>query len=388
MEAQINSRKWQDGLIRSGYFVGAVLLHLILFLMVATLVVFKTPVKEDSATFLRVSVAPPPPPPPAPPPPAGGDAINNLEPAAQTTPPPSVSSIVATTSPSAFSVKAVKVSIPNLPASITTPTGSGLSGASAPGQALGAGSSPFGSEASIGAAQLQGYLYDLKQTPDRKPTNMIPGTYHNKLSQFVKANWNPDFLAEYYKSPKPLNTSSIFIPTLSAMDGPKAFGVEKEVQPNMYVIWYRVKAAPTQDGAYHFVGVADDILLVRVNGRTVLDGCLYPVDDDLRKKETKFATVNFAPSCPPDSSLYVGDRFQAFAGESLDIDILIGEEPGGRSNYFLYIQREQSTYPTQSNGTPLLPIFQLDSNPIHPAGKPQSFPPFSSDIEAWGAGNN
>ena len=40
-----------------------------------------------------------------------------------------------------------------------------------------------------------------------------------------------------------------------------------------------VKAAPTQDGDYRFVGVADDILAVAVDKRTVLDGSLFAVAD-------------------------------------------------------------------------------------------------------------
>ena len=379
---------WQNRFGRSTYFVGALLLHLVLFLLIATFVVFKAPVKDESATFTRFAV--PPPPPPAPPAPSGGEALNNLEPDVQTTPPPTAPSIVSTVNPSAFAVKAVKVMLPNLPASVTPPAGTGLSGADSPGTGVGAGdsTSPFGSESSTGSVQLQGYLYDLKQTADLKPTKLVPGTFHNKLVQFVKSNWDPSFLAQFYKSPKPLNTSSIFIPTLSAMDGPKVFDVADKVQPNMYVIWYKVKAAPSQDGTYHFVGVGDDIMLVRVDGRTVLDGCLYPVDAALRQSEKTYDSLSFRASCPPDNKLYVGAPFHAGAGQSVDIDVLIGEEPGGYSNYFLYIQRDESTYQPQSNGAPLLPIFQLDSNPVKPQGKPLSFPPYSKDMEPWGAGSS
>lgn len=387
MDSAIVSEKWHSRIIRSGYLVGAILLHLILFLLVATFVVFRAPVKDDDTKFIQVSIKPPPPP-PAPPAAAGGQTMSNLEPSVETVAPPTAPSIVSTTSPSDFSVKSVKVSIPNMPASMSTPEGTGLSGQGAPGPSLGSGSSssPFGSESSVGAVQLQGYLYDLKQTADKKPTNMIPGNYHRKLAEFVAANWNPSVLGTFYKSPTALNTSSIFIPTLSAMDGPKAFHVDGEVQPNMYVIWYKTKAAPSQDGTFHFVGVADDILLVRVDGKTVLDGSLFPVDTKLQAQEKKYETVNFRASCPADHDLRVGTPFHASAGQAIDIDVMIGEEPGGYSNYFLYIQREESTYQNQSNSTPLLPVFQLDSNSIHPVGKPLSWPPFSNDAESWGAG--
>ncbi len=80
---------------------------------------------------------------------------------------------------------------------------------------------------------------------------------------------------------------------------------------------------------------------------------------------------------------WVGLPFQVQAGDSVDIDIIVGEEPGGRSNYFLYIQREENTYQNQANGSPLLPVFQLDNNLIKPVGEAQSYPPFSPNIEPW-----
>jgi hypothetical protein len=374
---------WQARFVRSGYFLGAVLLHLALFVMLATWIVFKAPVvHDDTATFLPAAAKPPPP--PAPPPPAGGDAVNNFEPTVQVTPPPVAPSMVTTTAPSSFSVNSVKVSIPNMPASIAPPAGSGLSGHSAPGQASGAGT-PFGSSDSSGAPEFQGFLYDLKQTRDHADTGMDPGMFHNKISQFVAANWNADLLRTYYKSPKPLNTTSIFIPVINAADGPKAFGVQNEVKPNMYVVWYKVSAAPQQEGTYHFVGVGDDILVVRVNGKTVLDGCDFAVDDELRKKEKSINMTNFNPTFGGNADFWIGTPFHVSAGENADIDVLIGEEPGGKSDYFLYIQRDQDTYQTQSNGSPLLPIFQLDPNPIKPSGEDKSYPPFATTPEPWTA---
>jgi hypothetical protein len=375
---------WQRRLIRSGYFIGAVLFHLVLFLMLATWIIFKAPVTQgDAASFLPVSV--PPPPPPAPPASSGGDTVSDLEPSVQVTPPPTVPTVVTTLGPSTFALKAVKVTLPNLPASLSSPpVGTGLSGHDAPGSGQGAGS-PFGSSQSGGSPELTGYLYDLKQTSDGQPTNMDPGGYHNKIREFVASNWDPGVLRPYYKVTNPLNTSSIFIPIINAEDGPKAFGVEKEVQPNMYCVWYKVSAAPPQDGTYHFVGVGDDILVVRVNGRTVLDGTLNGVTDELRNKQSSMMMTNFNPTCEPDSHFWIGTPFHASAGESVDIDVLIGEEPGGKSAYFLYIMRDEDadSYQKQSNGSPLLPVFQLDSKPIKPESEPMSWPPFAAPPQPW-----
>ena len=375
--------RWQQRLVRSGYLVGAILFHIILFVLVATWIVFRPPAADQSATFLPTSVRPPLP--PAPPPPSGGEAANDFEPSVDVSPPQAVASIITSPTMSSFSVKSVKVSIPNVPSSSTPPSGTGLSGQNAPGDQTGAGS-PFGSSDDSGTAELQGYLYDLKQTRDQTPTGMDPNGYHGKIRDFVAANWDPEVLRPYYKARKPLSTSSIFIPIINAADGPKAFGVENEVQPDMYCIWYKVTAAPPVEGTYHFVGIGDDILVVRVNGTTVLDGCNIPVTDELRSKQKTINMVDFDPTYPPNGDFQIGTPFHLGAGEQADIDVLIGEEPGGKSDYFLFIQRDEDTYQSQSNGSPLLPIFRLNSTPIHPKGEPRSFPPYATTSDPWQPG--
>ena len=60
-------KQWYEKISRSGYFLGAVLLHLIVFFMVATWVIFPAfnpPTEDFNKTYLPPS-APPPPPPPA-----------------------------------------------------------------------------------------------------------------------------------------------------------------------------------------------------------------------------------------------------------------------------------------------------------------------------------
>jgi hypothetical protein len=60
-----DTRHWMEKLNRSGYLVGAILLHLLIFLIVATWVVFQAPKPPaDDFTKTYVPSAPPPPPPP------------------------------------------------------------------------------------------------------------------------------------------------------------------------------------------------------------------------------------------------------------------------------------------------------------------------------------
>ena len=60
-------KNWMEKISRSGYFFGAVLIHLVVFLMIATWVIFPAfnPPKDDfTKTYLPLPAAPPPPPPP------------------------------------------------------------------------------------------------------------------------------------------------------------------------------------------------------------------------------------------------------------------------------------------------------------------------------------
>jgi hypothetical protein len=228
---------------------------------------------------------------------------------------------------------------------------------------------------------LEGNLYDLKQTSDRKSTDMDQDKYHAKITEFVHADWDPGVLKDYYKSPKLLKTPTIFIPTIHADDGPKAFGVENEVQPNMYVVLYKGTVIPPEDGTYHFVGVADDILVVRANRHTVLDWCLYPVSYlQAEQKKYDITSPHYTPTHSNDAFLWVGLPLHLQAGNPVELEVLIGEQPGGYSNYYLLMQRDETTYPIQDNKTPLLPIFQLDSQPIQAHG---NYPPFLTTPAPW-----
>ena len=378
------SDRWQHTLTRSGYLVGAILLHFVVFLLLATWVIFKAPARQLDASFLHANIAPPPPPPPAPPAASGGDSANNFEPTAQSVPAPSVPSLIVTSNVSAFTVKSVAVAIPNLPAAVAPPSGSGMSGHDAAGQSVGAGN-PFGSSDNGGHNQLEGYLYDLKQSRSGQANGMDSGLYEKRILEFINGNWDEGVLRDYYKSAKPLSTSSIFIPIINAEDGPKAFGVENEVKPNEYCVLYKVTASPPEDGTYHFVGTADDIMFVRVNGKTVLDATDFGIDHELRDKEKSIEMTNYHGTFPNNEKFWIGLPFHVSSHETVDIEVLIGEQPGGKSDYFLFIQRDETTYQSQSNGSPLLPIFQLDDKPIHPDAAPGSYPPSAPTPIPWSA---
>ncbi len=83
---QIRRTLWKERLSRSGYFFVALLFHILIFMMVATVIVFKAPAPETIAEFQAIRIAVPPPPPT--PPPSSGETVNTpMEPQPVSVPP-------------------------------------------------------------------------------------------------------------------------------------------------------------------------------------------------------------------------------------------------------------------------------------------------------------
>jgi hypothetical protein len=387
---QINERRsrfraWQSKL---PYFIGAILLHLIVFLMLATWVIFKAPVVlSDSTNFQAVKIASPPPPPPAVPQMAGGEAQNALEPDVVVTPPQAVTSVVTVNSTAAFNVSSVRIPQPTLP-SITTATGSALSdsGASGAGKGVGSASSVFGSDNNNGNG-MTGYFYDLKQTPDHKPTDMSVDSEQPLMRKFFSQGWNEnDWATKFLKSPKPLYANEIMVPLEFSQEGPKSFGLEKVCEPGYWAAIYHLKINAARSGNFRVAGYGDDFLVVRINGDVVLDSGYYP-------PVTNFKRIKIYPSLwfkaprpdrPDYAQTVVGNSFHVDPGESVTIDVLIGDAyapVGGKGicGYFLFLLEEGKDYPNDAGGNPIFPLFQIQPNAdLQRKGE---HPPFTSKPE-------
>lgn len=349
------------------------MLHLIVFLMIATIVIWhapKPPVDESFQPVHPIKIAPPPPPPPS----AGESARNTqFEPQDVVIPTSTPDRAITTPTSSSFTTDSSKVLEQALSHIKLDPQGAGLThgaGDHAPGAGA---SSVFGTTAGT-PNQLEGYLYDLKQTADRKPTGITPEQYHDVLKKFVARHWDESVLAPYYKSPKPLYTSAILIPVISADLGPKAFGLEKEVEPSRWIVWYKGRVSPPTPDHYRFAGFCDDILLVRIDGRMVLDGSLHPVED--KKYEVPWKG---SPNTN-GQALRLGEQFVFSPGEIKDIDIIVGEQPGGVFYANLFALKKGDTYPNDESGIPKLPLFQIDSDFKIPEG---TLPSINPKIEPW-----
>jgi hypothetical protein len=368
---------WQSKL---PYFLGAILLHLVVFIMVATWVVFKAPVvPTDNTAFQAVKIAPPPPPPPAPPQATGGEAQNALEPDLQVTPPPTVPSVVTVNNASSFNLASVHLPQPVLP-STAPAAGTGLAMTGASGSETGAGS-VFGSDNNNGNG-MTGYFYDLKQTPAHQSTGMNEEKEVATLKDFFAGGWNEnDWTTRFLKSPTPLYANELMVPLESSLEGPKSFGLEKVCQPGYWVVIYHLKINGARSGNFRVAGYGDDFLVVRINDQVVLDSGWFPPVTNFRRG--KIYPSQWLPKHSADRPDYaqtvVGSPFRVDPGESLSIDVFIGdanaEYGNGICGYFLFLLEDGKEYPSDPGGNPLLPLLQIQPNAdVHRTGK---YPPFS-----------
>ena len=251
--------------------------------------------------------------------------------------------------------------------------GSGAGGAAVP---------FFGFRESRGGGSLVGRFYDLKQTKDKKPSGLDDKGYSDELHRFVSSGWNESHIAKYFVGPNPLYTTQIFIPKMDADRGPHAFQLTG-VQPKMWVIHYKGNVIPPEGGNFRFVGMADDVLVVRFNGRNVLDcGSNRPSGKEPSKY---YASDGLRLDKKMDwyKGLGVGDWFQVQGGNSYDMQVLIGEWPGGDFKAWLLLEKEGAEYEKDKSGNPILPVFKLQASEVTSASG--EAPVFAKQGPVWKA---
>ncbi len=228
----------------------------------------------------------------------------------------------------------------------------------------------FGSNQSMGN-ELTGTFYDLKQTDDRKSTNMTIGKYDNKVKNFL-SGWKENTFKNYFQAPKKKYATAIAMPFMQATEAPKAFDVADIVGPALWVIHYQGRFAAPETGKYRFCGLGNDLMFVRVKNRLVLDASWYKPgnfthvagrlsgwhSDDENNRKFRLAERS--------GLMAIGDWIKLTKGEAVDLEVLIGERAGSGFCSLLLIEQQDKTYkmvPTKNGPRPVLPIFKLAEIP-------------------------
>ncbi|NJK92118.1 MAG: hypothetical protein HC904_09995 [Blastochloris sp.] len=233
----------------------------------------------------------------------------------------------------------------------------------------------FGSRTQTEAA-LIGIFYDLKQNQQREPKRT---DYSKTISNFMNQGWDESILNEFYRVTQPLYATQIFIPYIDAAAAPKAFAVDKTVKPSHWVVHYKGQVSSATGGTFRFIGLADDLLAVAVNSQTVLlaphPNARYQVD----WKETEGPATK-----GPCGPMKFGTWFTVKKDEVIDLDILVGEVPGGGFGAWLQIEEKGVTYVKEREGHTKFPVFQLVPRTLDPVKyKWGKAPMFTSPGPLW-----
>ncbi|GHC03512.1 hypothetical protein GCM10007047_20140 [Cerasicoccus arenae] len=210
----------------------------------------------------------------------------------------------------------------------------------------------FGNTESAGV-ELVGAFFDLKQTAARKPKEVDYGDF---LRRYTSGSWSMSQLERFYQADRKLYATTLLIPHRMADQAPAAFGVASEVKPSQWLAHYEGKITPPFSGKFRFWGFADDVLIVRVNSRVVLDGSFH--EGEYTDWRSSAGDLNRKHSIG-NGALAVGDWINVQKGRELKIEILIGERPGGHFSTYLLVEEEGKEYPLGPDARPILPIFKM-----------------------------
>jgi hypothetical protein len=212
----------------------------------------------------------------------------------------------------------------------------------------------FGNTSPLAGA-LEGTFIDFKQ--DRYRENPPNEGWMQAGKDFLR-NYRIREFRKFFNAPQKLYATHFYIPLMNADEAPRAYGVENLVEPSKWVAVYQGKFRSVTGGEFRFVGTADDILIVGVEGKTVLSaGFTESNPENWEPREApRFSGPPVSEYLP---KLTVGDWFKLPAGEPVDLTVTIGEMPGGEFASYLFIEEKGVQYETTAEGRPILPVFKL-----------------------------
>lgn len=193
---------------------------------------------------------------------------------------------------------------------------------------------------------LTGTLYDLKTDRNRKPIS-----YSSNLEQAASPifkdftrNFDLNKLSrKFFRADTTLYASYFVINNQPAGNAPKAFQAEGVIEPKMICASYTGTYKPTESGRFRLFGRGDDVLVVSINGKIVLDASWrteyysgWKQGSSAAREDEKNprSYFGFKPAG------ITGDWFDLRAGVMTEVDIVVAEVPGGWFGGYLLIEKE------------------------------------------------
>lgn len=223
---------------------------------------------------------------------------------------------------------------------------------------------------------LIGTFYDLKQTSSGKPTECAPAKtgiapYRNIVKAYIDSGWSLSKFSRFFRSPDYLIGGQLWIPSMSADEAPRAYEVEKLVKPSRWVIHYKANVEVPQDTPFRFVGSADDWMVVRFAGKTVLDDGYERMDIDKigdYRQMNQTVTDTYKIDRKPGSlnRVVAGPWIKITKGTKVPMEVIVGETPGGVFDVYLAIEvaKSETKEKGQYVGEGKLKLFRCNSDPL------------------------
>ncbi len=402
-------RSWWNRFGGEGFFV-SVGIHILLVLLAAFLIisVTKESAKKDPNSFSTG---------------AGGGAAGEKAKQFKTRLQPKNPKTTAKT-PARITTKSATatIALPDVPSVSMSALNTGLMGGGSSKGFGGGSGGGIGSGIGIGAGNgknfvslfggrgmgngLMGEFWDIKRAKDKKPLiTLRPGVsnygytddeisdYFRAIRKIVSARGDATAaLEKYFHADAVLSANGIFQPTMAASEAPKAFGVEKEVAPVLWLGIYRSRIRAPFADQFRFVGGCDNVLLVIANGKIVLDGSLKhtPGDSvrnyyaaDWKTTTAPIPGLNARPATNNFGMVY-GDWVRMDQTTDTEITIVLGES-GGDYGAFLTIDYKSAPWHKKGGSLPaggLLPLFLVGKpeaelrDLMEKAGAPHGIKPF------------
>jgi len=223
----------------------------------------------------------------------------------------------------------------------------------------------FGSGQSIGNDFI-GTFYDFKR--DRRGKAISVDTTGDEwrwvVHKFLERGWKLSVFAKYYRSPKKLYATNLVVPITPSSLAPLAFGDEDSIGA-LWMVHYKGElvcpASHTNGITFRFWGVSDEFMLVRVDG-----GMVYGSGwkSDYNPMEQKVIGKLWESHSADNRKYWLGNHYNVVGdwitldpGESLDMEILIGDN-GGSAGFFLLVEEKGVEYERNRQGAPILPAFK------------------------------
>jgi hypothetical protein len=211
-----------------------------------------------------------------------------------------------------------------------------------------------------GGGGLEGKFYDLKQNRAKAPNSIAKyfgsnpdilarlGYMTKTYKSLENSRFSESSMNGHYRAGSVTSFSHLVIPSETGADlAPKSFGVEKEVEPSAWVVVYEGRMSARSSGEYQFVGMFDDLLLVYVDDRLVLDA--------------SFISYSSLPQ-PTKTGAHMRQGMPLIEGkwvkltEGTKVRIVVAESPGGHMGGGLFIREKGKSY-RQAEDAVVLPPF-------------------------------